>query len=241
MSMKQISKIMGLSTALLMTTAADAGWKGNFLLGVEGGFAARDAELNLLATEIGAGAGQAGFAKNHADNGAIWGLLGGYQVTCNRLLLGMEASVSWQDFGERKNFHFVDATPEHYNIAAEHERDTVVGLTFRAGYKVTPWMMPYLRAGAETSNETIIFASNNFTAGTALGLEDSRRAYRFVGGAGLEFPLIHQAVLRLEYNYSSRGRGAAATGVVPVSLETISADIKPNQHAGLLALVWNFR
>lgn len=241
MNTKNLTKLVGLTSLLMASTAANAGWQGNFLLGIEGGYAWRDAELNTHTTEPAPLLAVSEAAQNHHDSGFIWGILGGYQIKCNRYLFGLEANVSWQDVGERKFYHFVDGDGDHYSNNAEHERDTVYGLTFRAGYQLTPWMMPYLRAGAETSEETVIFNGTNVTDGTAISLEDDRQAVRFVGGAGVEFPLYLQSVLRLEYNYSSRGRGAAAQGQTPGSLELVHVDIKPNQHAAKLAFVWNFR
>lgn len=241
MNIKKLSTLAGLSTLLVMSGAAQAGWKGNFLLGVEGGYANRDGDLNIDVTEAAPATGRADLVLDYNEDGFIWGVLAGYQAKCNRVLLGLEANVSWQDFGERQTYTGFDGNGDFYNIAAEHERGTVVGLTFRAGYQLNDWVMPYLRAGAETSEDKIIFQANNVTQNSVVALEDEHRTYRFVGGAGLEFPLIHQAVLRLEYKYSSSGK-ASALGNIPGSGETIDTEIDGNnQHAGLVAFVWNFR
>lgn len=240
MNTNKLTKLVGLSSLLLMSSAAHA-WNGYFLLGAEGGYGSRNADLELTITQPAPAIASATSIRNWADNGGVWGVFGGYQAECNNLVLGLELAFTWQDFGERKFFHTVDTAANQYGYNAVYERDSVFALTARAGYYVMPWMMPYLRVGAETSDDNLIIGGTNVTTGGAFATEVSKRDYRFTGGAGLEFPFMEQAALRLEYNYSSRGSTPKATSAVSISGQTVVAEIDPNQHTGLAALVWYFK
>ncbi len=248
MNVKSITQLAAVSTLFAMSATAHAGWQGNFLLGVEGGYATRSAELNISVTEPAAfGSTVATSAMDYDDDdGFVYGFLGGYQWRCDRLVLGLEANVSFQDFGDERNLVFTDSTGVVHAAQVKHERNTVFGLSGRAGYYLADWVMPYVRLGAETSDEGIEFGAESFAPNQgAVTIDDERRAYRFIGGAGLEFPFMENAALRLEYLYSSRGRGAGADASSSSVLaaqngKLWSVNVKPNQHAGKLAVVWNF-
>ncbi len=240
MRSQTICKVLGLVSLLSMSMSASAVWKGNFLVGLEGAYGSRDGNLNIRVAEAPPAANSVGLSRNHSDNGFYWGLLAGYQLRCHRALFGLEAKVAWQDFGNRKAFHFVDATGENYVNHIEYERDTVWSLTGRAGFQMNPFVMPYVRIGVESGDETVLFNANNATFGNILALKGTRSNYRFVSGLGVEMPLMDKVSMRVEYNYVADGKGVNTTGVVPGSGEVVSAAIKAGQHAFMLDFVWNF-
>lgn len=264
MDMKQLSKAAGLSSLMLLSTAANAGWQGNFLIGAEGGYAWRDGNLNQTILDFNAAPrfiqathqGSNGFA----DSAGLVGLLAGYQAQCNRLLLGLEANFDWHGSEDSKAFHHLsDTNPaglliEHHNAYASYERGFTIGLSARAGYEMTRWLMPYIRLGVETSRDTLRYTSNLQTpvGGVTLPvftqLEDKERSYRFVGGAGFELDTyIDELSLRFEYNYVPNSKRVKASGG---STDTVIAafspteehfvDTKQDQHVAKAAIVYNF-
>lgn len=241
MNTRCLAKIVGLILGLCVVTTTYADWKGNFYLGMASGYGARDGKADFRAAESVAPFGALTLNRNFSDNGYFWGFLGGYQIRCRKVLYGIDAKITWQDFNNRKGFHFTDTTTEHYSNFVEYERDEVWSLSARAGYQVNPWALVYFRFGVESADESVLFQTINVTRSTMLDLKGTRSIYRCLSGLGVEIPIWKQVTMRTEYNYSSRGKGATATGIMPVSLEVISADLKARQHSFILDFVWNFK
>jgi opacity protein-like surface antigen len=238
-AMRQICKALLLFFSV-MSSAWASGWEGNFLVGVESGYGWRDGQLTVNVTEAFPNTAQSGIAKDNYDNGFIWGIVAGYQVICHKLLFGGEINAGFQDIGQAKSFHAVDTTGDQYVVHVDHDRGTIYGFTLRTGYLLTPWLLPYIKAGFETSYEKLYLAAMNITQNGNFALDHERRVYRFVGGAGAELPIIFKLAFRLEYNWVSRGRGAHAYGVEPNSMETVNAELKAPQHSAKGVFVWNF-
>lgn len=265
MNVTQITKAVGLTGLMLASTAASAGWQGNFLIGAEGGYAWRDGHLNQRIVDY-SNAGALRFilstqdnSLSFADSAGFGGLLVGYQAQCNRLLLGLEANFDWHGTEDNKPFHHLAGTNpeilpvEHHFATASYERGFTVGLSARAGYEVTRWLMPYIRLGIETSRDTLRYNSELLTPGIAalpvqVYAQGEERSYRFVGGAGLEFDTyIDELTFRVEYNYVPNSkRVKASAGTVDTAVLAFSpiqehfVDTKQDQHVAKAALVYNF-
>lgn len=237
----KLAKFFGLVILLCTAFGVQADWKGNFYLGLATGYGIRDGSADLRVAESVAPFGVATLKRSNSDNGYYWGLAGGYQIRCRRVLYGIDAKLTWQEFGNREGFHFADTTAEQYSNFIEFQREEVWSLSARAGYQVNPWALVYLRFGVESADESIALQSINITRSTLLDLKGERSIYRCLSGLGVEVPLWSQVTARLEYNYSSQGRGVIATGVMPVSLEVVSVEAKARQHAFVLDFVWNFK
>lgn len=208
--MKKLTAIACLSTLLMSPLAVQAGWKGNWLLGVSAGYNWHDGDLDFTFVDNSTPALWAVPFENDFDTkNWSWGILGGYQAKCNQWLLGLEVNVDWENETNTNSFAFNVPPPSTLDISAtgDYKRDATIGLTGRIGYEVVCWLMPYLRAGIETSRDRFTVNAEEVN-GAVVALSDSERSWRFVGGIGAELPVPYLAGLtfRAEYNYHSRIR-----------------------------------
>lgn len=246
--MKHLTKAVLMSSMLLTASySAQAQWQWNALAGVSAGYGDRSGNFNFSTTTPPPGLFQTHIVQNHSDSGFIWGLLGGVQAHCNNWLFGAELNVDWHDFDEHTNHSFNRvvgaAAVLPASASATYDRGTVVGLTARAGYQMAPYIMPYIRLGAETSNDeysvTGAFAPNNNPAFTLLG---DRRTYRFLGGIGVEVPIpsLLGLSIRAEYNYHGRGKVINIGGAASDGVTYVQSSMKPRTHSGKASVVYNF-
>lgn len=236
--MKKLAIIICAST--VFAGSAHAGWEGNWLVGVTGGYALQDAdyELNIAhPTPV-----TTTLTKSFDTNEYIWGLFAGYQMRCNSWLIGAELNVDWRDLNDRQDYAFTDALDRGWDGTSEYKQNTVWGLTARFGYEVTPCFLPYIRLGAETSDDHLTDCLLSSAAGLAGTIDGSRRQYRFVGGIGAEVPIpaFCGLTFRLEYNYYSQGRGVNSDGYVSDGATYVASNAKMKTNAGKASLVFNF-
>lgn len=243
MTMKKIGIILCLSSVLFAVPSAQAAWEENWLVGVTGGYANRDGNLNVNHGSPAPGRQVAIINQALDESGFMWGLLVGYQARCNGWLFGGELNIDWRNLNENQAFAFTDGLSQGWNATASYNQDTVVGLTGRFGYEVTPCFMPYVRFGAETGDDSLNYRAAT-VSGTAIAasVDGSRRQYRFVGGIGAEMPIPMLACLsfRLEYNFYSKGKGVDASGFASDNLTFVNANGRVKTSAGKAALVYNF-
>lgn len=241
--MNKLRIILCLSSALFAAPFAHAAWEGNVLVGVSGGYANRDGTLNVNHGSPAPGRQVAIVNEALDESGFIWGLLTGYQVRCNGWLMGAEINVDWRNLDDNTAFAFTDGLSRGWDATASYEQKTVVGLTGRLGYEVSPCFMPYARFGAETSDDDLTYRAST-VSGTSMGamVDGSRRQYRFVGGIGAEMPIAMLACLsfRLEYNFYSKSKGVAASGFASDNLTFVYANGRVKTSAGKASLVYNF-
>lgn len=248
--MMNLTKTVLMSSILFASaTAVHAQWEWNFLVGASAGYADRDGDFNFSTTAPAPGLQVSDVALDHSDNGFIWGVLGGLQAHCNNWLFGAELNVDWHDFDDARHHTFnrvSGAAPgvvTPVNATARFDRGTVVGLSARAGYQMAPYLMPYIRLGAETSNDeytvTGAFAPANVPLFT---LHGDRRTYRFLGGVGVEIPIpsLYGLSVRAEYNYHSKGKVVDLRGTASDGLTYVQSGMKPRTHSGKASLVYNF-
>ncbi len=245
--MKKLGIAICLSSALL-ASAAQA-WEGNWLLGASTGYSAREGK-NYITIIDGTSGRQSNVTFREYDNNWTVGVLGGYQLSCNRWVMGLEANVDWRE-DDNHPFAFTDTSNVGWQGFAKYERDWIVGLTARLGYEIAPYLMPYIRVGGEWHRDEINLNISRPLGGLQAVLNGKRDVFRVVGGIGIEMPmaaipvlssvsfLSHLAV-RLEYDYHSTGRSVGATGTTNVGGTLVSSSMNPHEQSGILALVWNF-
>ena len=237
--------------ALVSTSVQAQQWEGNFLLGVSGNYNWNNND-DFEGTISHATTGRVtnfGHAETGDDNDNwSWGLLGGYQARCNGWILGGELSIDWIDNTHRdsNNFAFTDAnTPNRgWTGNTNFHRDYAVALTGRMGYEVSPFFIPYIRAGAETSRDKITF--NLFTPTGApflIASNDGRiQSYRFVGGLGAEVPVpvFDGVTFRTEWNYHSKGKTVDTAGLANDNMTLIMVSNQQSINTVKASLVYNF-
>ncbi|MCS5711994.1 outer membrane protein [Candidatus Berkiella aquae] len=245
--MKKLGIAICLSSALLAANAQ--AWEGNWLLGVSGGYAEREGSNSftfLSATPL-AGR-QSTISHKQQDNGWIGGVFGGYQMGCERWLLGLELNLDWRDYDDALEFAFTDLANVGWAVSYNYERDWVLGLTARVGYEFTPYLLPYARFGVEYSRDKLkVDAQSSLNA--VAHLDNHRNSYRPVIGLGAELPmsgipvinnisfLSHLAV-RMEYDYHGKGR-KVTTGGTASDNGSISSSMSPYEQSAIVSLVYN--
>ncbi len=243
--MKKLGTVICMSTALMASSAANAAWEWNWLVGASAGYADRSGDLSMGMTDSAAAAvpfGVTEVVKTHNDSGFVWGLLGGLQAHCNGWVFGGELNVDWRDIDDTRNFAFTSASANANSTSARFDRGAVVGLSGRAGYEFLPYFMPYVRLGVETSKDELTVAGTDATPLT-YGATNSKRNYRLVAGLGAEIPIpsVHGLSLRMEYNYISKGNNSitmSSTGSDAATL--VTARMNPRTNMGKASLIYNF-
>ena len=238
--MKRLAIIVCASS--LFAGSAQAMWEGNWLIGVTGGYAQQDGhyEVNIGYAPPGSQVGTV--RKRFTEDEFIWGLLAGYQARCNSWLFGAEINVDWRDLDGFSRFAFTDPLRVGWNGQAEYHQDTVVGLTGRVGYELTPCLLPYIRLGAETSDDRLSASLINNVGTLSGAASDTRRQYRLVAGVGAEVPIpaICGLTFRLEYNYYSQGKVIGADSYFSDNSTVLLSSAKMRTNAGKASLVFNF-
>ncbi len=247
--MKKIALV--LCSLAAVSTSSQAQWETNWLLGVSGSYNWNDND-DFEGTISHAGTNRVtGFSRtaNGDDNDNwSWGLLGGYQARCNGWVIGAEASIDWVDNTHRDtfNFAFTDANTPNRGWTGDYNyhRDYAVALTGRLGYAVSPFFIPFIRAGAETSRDKIGFSL--FTPAGApflIASNDGRRqSYRIVAGLGAEVPvpLFDGVTFRGEWNYHTKGKTVDAAALANDNATYILVSDQQSINTAKASLVYNF-
>lgn len=232
---------------LLAANNTYAGWQGNWLLGVSGGYAERrgDVDVSMLYTARPLVA-QTDWDDRYSDTGAIWGVLAGYQLKNCGWTWGAEVSVDSQDIDEEQAFVFPDvARLFSWGVRTNYSRDAVIAISGRMAYEMAPYFIPYLRLGAEGSKDSldVDISGDSTVFPFAVALHNEHWVYRYLVGAGTETPLFcSRASLRLEYNYHSKGKSLEASGIMvsPNPTPFYITQMHPRTQSLKLSLVWNF-
>lgn len=241
---------IALISSTLLASAAQAHWEGNFLAGISGGYAQRSGHVNTNITHY--NDLQTTSSDRLKDSNGIWGFLAGYQARCNGWLVGGELNIDWWNSNNDKSYNFTDVNGRNWDSSLSFGRNANVGLTARVGYDISSYFIPYLRAGIETNKNKLSYtASSADGTGVAPGsavaasLDESKRSYHFVGGAGIEFALatfstLEGLSLRLEYNYHAPSRSTGASVLADDGVSVVHADTKQRANSGKASLVYNF-
>lgn len=256
--MKKLAAIVCVSSMVFAAPAAQAQWQNNWLVGIGGGWMHSDGNVHLTFNDLGNPATPLSLvSKNISHSGWGWEILGGYQARCNGWLVGVELEVDWMDKGGNTRFQFSDSNNHSWEGAASYKRETNIGLTGRLGFQVSPCLLPYVRAGLETSRDKVSYVGgtdfNIITGGTIVPLaiiqqrieadfNGSRRVYRGVFGVGLEMPIpmVCGLSLRAEYDYHTNARRVSGNGLSSDRDVIVTINSKQHLNSAIVALVWNF-
>jgi len=250
--MKSVLALSVLSASVFASTLGQAGTSSNFLLGGELGWARQKEGFNtqFIAPTLVPALNVLAFPAQSSmitDQGAMFGLLAGWQMRCNRLLAGIEANVDFQEFEETRSFALIDSITGVHPVAGSvlYNRGPVYALTLRGGYFVTPGFMPYVRAGAQYSRDEATYQASIFQPGVGL-IPDALNSKRddvwgAVAGIGVEFPaFIGPSTIRVEYTFSVT-ENIVIDDTVGVMRGTHNfRDPYPETSTIKLAWVWNF-
>jgi opacity protein-like surface antigen len=241
--MKNIKSLICLSSALVLSTPAMAAWEGSWLLGLSAGYGARSGDATASIAYPAPSTVLTDIVHDNKDSGFLWGALAGYQARCNGWLFGAELNVDWHDYDDAESFAYTNGLLQPTSGSFAFDRGTVLGLSFRAGYELNPYIMPYIRLGAETSDDDLTFSTTTNTAtGVNAVITGSERTVRFLGGLGVEMPIpaVSGLTTRWEYNYHSQGKVVDARGYSSDLATFLTAGSKPDTHSGKFSLVYNF-
>lgn len=143
------------------------------------------------------------FSKSFSPdaNGFIGGLYVGYNFTlANNLLLGAETDWVWGDIKDHES-----GTRYNYDIDAGLKEKWAGATRARLGYAADRWL-PYLALGVAYTkvNSSVNTKTSNATVGKLSG-SDSDTLTGWTVGAGLDYAMGDNIILRAEYRYSDYG------------------------------------
>ncbi|MFI4937080.1 MAG: hypothetical protein ACHQJ6_01035 [Candidatus Berkiellales bacterium] len=234
---------------LLISANVHAKWQKNFLLGVSGGYARSTGEYNIDLQYTGVPFfPDTFFSQGYRDHGPMWGLLAGYQASCEEWIFGGELNVDWYDMDYDRLFLFSDLFEARiWDAKQRYEHQPTVGLSARIGYKMAPYFISYIRLGIETSRDRLISTFSGTPTINMITVEakQRRQEYHWVAGIGGETPFCFLNMmplsLRLEYNVHVPGTTLANTVVMEDGLinPQFISDTKPKNQVLKASLVWN--
>jgi opacity protein-like surface antigen len=241
--MKKLTTALCLSAALFATTAVHAQWQYSALVGVSGAHLWGDADVNYFVYDS---IEPDNFKQKFEVDNDRWafGILGGFQAKCNRLLLGLELNIDWQnDHNIDGNLITVFNNSPFSSLAIDYDNDAVVGLTGRIGYDINSWLMTYARAGVETYERDLSYTNTSLITVFSSAGDASRRTWTFVGGLGAEVPVpvLAGLSLRAEWNYHARGKSVEVTALLTDGQTFDTVSVRPDASNSVKAsLVYNF-
>jgi hypothetical protein len=224
------------------------GWNTNLLAGFGMGYIDLTGSAKTVATyNQGVPPGfQNLIIRDYSDHKIYPSLIGGYQGTYYKWLVGAEINLDWQNLSRTLDFAFSDSAGiTGWDGSINYDRKFIFGLTGRVGYSFVSFMMPYLRFGLEASDDELnaSYSDINGVVAFAQGAHVESWVYRFLFGVGVEMPLptCLPLSLRMEYDYHSKGKtlNAATAGVGGV-YPIMEGQMQPKAQSGCVSLIWNF-
>ena len=222
----------------------------NFVLGVEFAYGRL---RNVFTTDYTSPGATPPITENqHYDatlvnQGFLMGVLGGWQLRYQRFMFGIEANLDLTAiFNRNRYFNFTDylySNDHWYQGMVLYRRGPILGLTGRLGYFVTPGFFPYVRAGVQSSRDTVAYQVFEGSTPPALTMDDwSSHKKTILGavlGVGAEFPaFIGPSTVRIEYNFTQNQNLVISDNVPPI-FGTHNFH-EGQSHVLKAAWVWNF-
>lgn len=246
--MQRKNLIHSLALTVLLSNAAYA-WDGSFLIGLSGGWAERDGQVNATITHPLPGLPTTTFINggdSNFDNGYLWGLLAGYELTNNAWIIGFEANLDWQDKRHKLDDNilaFTDNINQGWMYTPHFKTNAVLAFTGRVGYQLFTYFIPYVRLGPEFSSNRFRFYAYDPVQGLFAEGDSKRHMVRAVVGAGAQLPIpfvMTGLSLRAEYNYHSRGKSIDSEGLARPDYATLwNANTKVSTNSFKASIVWN--
>lgn len=244
--------LVSLTSTLWMMPSAEAKLDTRFLLGATVGYGLHHGnfttEMDYINPAVGAGGFYTHIKSLIHDYGFIWGALLGGEMRCDDWLLGLELAYEKKDFVSDINQTFSDSlgfTPvsQGWIGQARYESGDTISLSLRWGYRMTRYLLPYIRVGIETSEDKFseYYSGVNGYPFTLSNIAE-KRLYRAIGGIGVEAPLHKDKfTLRAEYNFHAEGKKLRSKGLIvdnvrdPFFTNVAGADM----HTFKASLVWH--
>lgn len=191
-------------------------WAG-FYVGGQIGYGMDNARWENLGTST--AFSPVGSVTRDHGSGVIGGGQLGYNFQYNRIVLGIEGSVSAADFN--RSF----ASPYFPATDTWSSKLTWLGtVTGRVGYGFDSWM-PYVKGGFAAGNVETTIQSN----GLGVTAQGSAVHYGWTAGAGVEFKVTRQVSLGLEFMHTDLGRSTDInTTVAPGPAESYGVGLRSN-------------
>ncbi len=249
------------SAGLLNTAFAEPGY---FYVGATGGYTSAHSRFDSTVRYINPSAPFLGIPPssiipNYLDGGFVGGLIAGYQAQCDSWILAGELTASWENYNDDYTFAFTDVSASQglpgfaWYGNLRYQRDAAFEFALRFGYELEslmlffpPVFIPYVRFGVQTSKDTIeaTYSGDPLTYRFSTSSSYKRWPYRFVAGAGTEFPILPELSIRFEYNYRSTGQNLETVSTIidnGVINPSFSTNMNPTLQSGTIALIWYFK
>ena len=197
----------GSSTAQAAGYVAPAGsdWTG-FYIGADVGGGAVVDELKFGPVDFNGIGGE----------GALGGLMAGYNHQMNNIVLGLQGEVGYDDLRTK-------ATAPGFKLDAQ--QGLVASLSARAGLLVTPETLAYIIGGYSYSEY-----KTKINAGGSTAFKQNYDGFHI--GGGLEAMISPNATVRVEYRYTQYSGEDWGTGG--------AVDVAPSTHTGTVGVAWTF-
>lgn len=181
-----------------------------------GGYVGVSAGYMFDRTTRATGYGLAGnqFSKRYINgtNGFVGGVFGGYNFTAGNVVYGVEANVDYADsHATRRTFHGIASTGSDLGFNG--------ALRARLGYSLDRALF-YVNGG-------VALADVKYTATDVTGTaKKSSTEFGYTLGAGMEYAVTSNLLLRTEYAFTDYGDKTLATGGGRYNFETRTHTMK---------------
>ncbi len=235
-SIKAITAAGFCAISVASASAAELGprWAGLYV-GAHAGWATSGIDWTYL-TPVGDLGGPLGSTFGTDREGWLLGGQVGYQLQFNRLVAGVELSLSnGQFFGQETLIGFVSDPNEYLTT----ELGSLFLATGRLGYLVDPNLLVYVKGGYATASVSTFTYSPTGYAGNWARASTGERHHGWTIGAGLERALAGNITIGVEYNYIDLGSERHSTYSLAWDAYRIPYDlrVKPDEvHAVSLRL-----
>lgn len=163
--------------------------RGYTLRNLRGFYAGSQFGHGSLASEVaGLRAGSSPYIADNANDGASWGVFGGYGTILSRIYIGMEVEAD----GGNQEWQFDRGTNRSYAV----DKKLSYGASVRGGYVLDNGTLLYGRVGKVKTT----FATHYAQGGTTVDVDNKQSGNRI--GAGLEVPATDSLSVRFDYTYT---------------------------------------
>lgn len=150
--------------------------------------------------------GFAGFGKSFSPDpsGFMGGLYAGYNFDLgNNIVLGAETDWVWADMDDSSKSTYLAGTADEFTVKGKTKEKWAGATRARIGYAADRWM-PYFAAGVAYAkvDSSVSFSDAEGTYSKASG-DKTMTGYTL--GAGVDYAMTDNVILRAEYRYSDFG------------------------------------
>ena len=188
-------------------------------------------------------AGTGARVQKMSNSNVLYGATAGADWFYQRLMIGLGASLEGNQADKAQRFNLEAPIGTFQNAQFQYARGASTQAFIRLGYKIADYMMPYVKAGLNSSRDDMTFTANTVSgigAGARYNYTLTDRINTPLLGIGLEVPLfLYRFSMRFEYNYIASDE-VRMSAPADNGLGTIRVNFRPETHQAKLAWVWNF-